>query len=235
MPLPSSGGAVLSQVLRILDAAEGAASVPGSADRLHLFAEASRRAFADRNALLGDPAGVPREVILRLLDSGYAAARAATIDPSRATPSSALRPGRILPESPETTNLVVVDGRGGAVALTYTLNATFGSGIVVPGTGVLLNNEMDDFAARPGEPNQFGLRQGEQNAVAPGRRMLSSMAPTLVLRDGRVVLALGSPGGPRILSAVAGVIAGHVGDGLPLDLAVLAPRIHHQHLPDRIS
>jgi gamma-glutamyltranspeptidase/glutathione hydrolase len=120
------------------------------------------------------------------------------------------------------------------VALTYTLNATFGSHLVVAGTGVILNNEMDDFAAKPGEPNQFGLRQGERNAVVPGRRMLSSMCPTLVLHDGVVRLAAGSPGGPRILTAVALVTLRHIGDGLPLEVAVLMPRFHHQHLPDTV-
>jgi gamma-glutamyltranspeptidase/glutathione hydrolase len=127
-----------------------------------------------------------------------------------------------------------VDAEGGAVAITFTLNGAFGTHIVAPGTGVLLNNEMDDFAAKPGEPNQFGLRQGVRNAIVPGHRMLSSMSPTLVLHEGRVVLALGSPGGPRILSAVAQVIVSHIGDGRSLETSVLAPRVHHQHLPDTL-
>jgi len=164
---------------------------------------------------------------------GYLDRRAESIGRDRATPSDGVGPGH--PEHDSTTNLCVIDAEGGAVALTYTLNSTFGTRIVAGGTGVLWNNEMDDFAAEPGEPNQFGLRQGAANAVVPGRRPLSSMAPTLVMKDGAVVLALGSPGGPRILSSVALVLIRHVGDGLPLEIAVLAPRIHHQHFPDRID
>ncbi|MHC4862005.1 MAG: gamma-glutamyltransferase, partial [Planctomycetota bacterium] len=233
MPLPSSGGVVLRQILGVLEATGGPDAAPGSPERIHLFAEAERRAFADRNALLGDPAGMPRGLVRFLTSRDYVRRRAATVDPVRATPSGEVRPAATAAaESAETTNLCVVDREGGAVALTYTLNATFGTHIVAEGTGVILNNEMDDFAAKPGTPNQFGLRQGERNAVVPGRRMLSSMSPTLVRRDGRVVLAVGSPGGPRILSAVAQVIVGHVGDGLPIDIAVIAPRVHHQHLPD---
>jgi len=237
MPLPSSGGVVLPQILGLLELSGGTDAVPGSVDRLHLFVEAERRAFADRNALLGDPEGVPAELVERLRSPGYLEARAATIDPARATPSSEVVAGEtsLAAESPSTTNLCVVDRDGGAVALTYTLNSTFGSHLVVPGTGILLNNEMDDFAAKPGEPNQFGLRQGERNAIVPGRRMLSSMSPTLVIKDGEVVLVVGSPGGPRILTAVALVIARVAGDKIPLDQAVLGPRIHHQHLPDRVD
>jgi len=235
MPLPSSGGVVLPQVLGVLERI-GLEGPPGSVARLHLFAEAERRAFADRNELLGDPAGVPAEELARITSDTYLSRRAESISRDRATPSPDVLPGETggPRESSETTNLVVVDREGGAVALTFTLNATFGSGIVLPGTGVLLNNEMDDFAAKPGRPNQFGLSQGERNRIVPGNRPLSSMAPTLVLRDGRVLLALGSPGGPRILSAVSRVLLLHIGDGLPLEAAVIAPRVHHQHLPDRI-
>jgi len=233
MPLPGSGGVVLPQILGLLERTGAMDLPPLSPDRMHLFAEASRRAFADRNAHLGDPAGLPPDLATALIAPDYLDRRAATIDPVRATPSGDVGPGHT--ESDSTTNLCVIDGSGGAVALTFTLNSTFGTHIVAAGTGVLWNNEMDDFAAKPGEPNQFGLRQGSANAIVPGRRPLSSMSPTLVMREGQVVLALGSPGGPRILSSVALVLLRHVGDGLPLDIAVLAPRVHHQHRPDRVD
>jgi len=233
MPLPSSGGVVLAQIVGLLERTGAFDRPPGSSARLHLFAEASRRAFADRNAQLGDPAGMPHGLVAKLTDPDRLDRRAASIRRDRATPSCATDAGR--DGSDSTTNLCVVDAAGGAVALTFTLNSTFGTHLVARGTGVTWNNEMDDFAAAPGRPNQFGLRQGTANGIVPGRRPLSSMAPTLVRRDGEVVLVLGSPGGPRILSAVAQVLVGHVVDGLPLEIAVLAPRIHHQHLPDRID
>jgi gamma-glutamyltranspeptidase/glutathione hydrolase len=224
---------VLPQILGLLERTGALDRPPMSPDRLHLFAEASRLAFADRNAHLGDPAGLAPGLAGALIDPAYLDRRAAGIDRRRATPSAEVDAGR--PESASTTNLCVVDAAGGAVALTYTLNTSFGTHRMAAGTGVLWNNEMDDFAAKPGEPNHFGLRQGAANAIVPGRRPLSSMSPTIVTREGRVVLALGSPGGPRILSAVALVLLRHVGDGLPLDVAVLAPRVHHQHLPDRLD
>jgi gamma-glutamyltranspeptidase/glutathione hydrolase len=234
MPLPSSAGIVLRQILGILDLAGGLREAPVTAARLHLFAEAERRAFADRNAALGDPVGVPEERVRFLTSDAHLRARARTVDPYRVTPSYAVRPAREAPAPGDTTNLCVVDADGGAVALTYSLNDSFGSHIVVRGTGVLMNDHMDDFSARPGAPNLFGLRQGEANAIVPGRRPLSSMSPTIVREDGEVVLALGAAGGPRILSAVAQVVVRHLVDGLPLDVAVIAPRVHHQHRPDTL-
>jgi gamma-glutamyltranspeptidase/glutathione hydrolase len=231
MPLPSSAGVVLPLMLGILDAAGGQATRPMSADRLHLLAEASRRAFAERNDRLGDPAGVPDGLVEKLVSPASIAERARTVD-LRATPSFQLDVWR--ERQGETTHLCVVDGRGGAVAMTVSLNTTFGSGIVAGGTGVLLNDHMDDFTLRPGERNAYGLRQGEANALVPGRRPLSSMAPTVVLRDGEPVLVLGAAGGPRILSAVAQVLLHEAGDGLALETAALLPRIHHQHRPDEL-
>jgi gamma-glutamyltranspeptidase/glutathione hydrolase len=233
MPLPSSAGVVLPQVLGILEAAGAAGTRPGTPERLHLLVEAERRAFADRNAHLGDPAGIPEGLVEKLVSSDYLARRAATIEPGAATPSHEIQAGDPAPE--DTTHVCVVDAEGGAVALTVSLNRTFGSGLVAAGTGVLLNDHMDDFAAKPGEPNLFGLHQGAANAIVPGRRPLSSMSPTVVQRGGEVVLVLGAAGGPRILSAVVQVLEKHIGDGLPLDVAVLAPRVHHQHRPDRLQ
>jgi gamma-glutamyltranspeptidase / glutathione hydrolase len=237
MPLPSSAGIVLHQILAILEASGGVRKAPLSADRIHLFVEAERRAFADRNAALGDPAGVPEERVFFLTSAGHIRTRALSVDAGRATPSHEVRPagGPTAPAPTDTTNLCVVDGEGGAVALTYSLNATFGSHIVARGTGVLMNDHMDDFSARPGAPNLFGLRQGAANAIVPGRRPLSSMSPTIVRDGGEVVLVLGAAGGPRILSSVAQVIVRHLVDDLPLDVAVITPRVHHQHRPDVIE
>ncbi len=235
MPLPSSAGIVLHQILSVFDGAGGAGKPMRSADAIHLFVEAERRAFAERNAHLGDPAGVPADLVARLASEADHRAKAASIHPGQATPSFSIRPGGPAPAPGDTTNLCVIDGEGGAVALTYSLNVSFGSHIVAGGTGVLLNDHMDDFSAKPGAANEYGLRQGAANAIVPGRRPLSSMSPTIVRRGDEVVLALGAAGGPRILSAVAQVVLHHVGDGLPLDQAVILPRVHHQHRPDRLD
>lgn len=236
MPLPSSGGVALRQILGIFEAARGADPDLDPADRLHIFIEAERRAFADRNTFLGDPDGVSGDLVERLTGSAYIRARAATIDRARSTPSSGIIPGEagIGSESDATSNLCVIDRAGGVAVVTITLNDSFGSRIVARGTGILLNNEMDDFTAKPGSPNLFGLRQGEANAIRPGRRMLSSMSPAIVREGGRPVLAVGAAGGPRILSAVALVIARAIGERMPLDRAVLLARVHHQHLPDEV-
>ncbi|HEV2334182.1 MAG TPA: gamma-glutamyltransferase [Stellaceae bacterium] len=232
-PPPSAGGIILCEILGVLSGWDLAASGAGSPQSLHLMAEAMRHAYVDRNSALGDPEFVadPRE---RLLSPGYAAAIRAAIDPEKATPSAALGPGIEPHERAETTHYSIVDGEGNAVAVTYTLNGYFGAGVVAPGTGFLLNDEMDDFTAKPGAPNLFGLVQGTANAIAPGKRPLSSMTPTIVERDGRPVLVLGSPGGPRIITAVMETLTNILDFGMAPQKAVAAPRFHHQWLPDTL-
>jgi gamma-glutamyltranspeptidase/glutathione hydrolase len=232
-PLPSSGGAILCEMLNILSGWDLAASGFGSAQTIHLMAETMRHAYVDRNSALGDPAFVP-DRSSELLAPSHAVAIRAAIDLQKATPSSALAPGVPPHEKAETTHYSVVDGEGNAVAVTYTLNGNFGSGVVAPGTGFLLNNEMDDFTVKPGAANLFGLVQGSANAIAPGKRPLSSMSPAIVEKDGRLALVLGSPGGPRIITAVLETIANIVDFGLTPADAVAAPRFHHQWLPDAL-
>ena len=232
MPLPSSGGIILAQTLGILERLGWAKLKAGSADRVHLLAEAWRRAFADR-FLLGDPA-TTRATPAQLLDPAWLARRASEIDRSRATASAKVGPWARPAGGPgDTTHLSVVDGEGNAVSLTTTLNGSFGCGVLVPELGILLNNEMDDFATAPGKPNLYGLIQGEANAVGPGKRMLSSMAPTVAWR-GSQVLVLGSPGGSRIPTATSQVFLNVVVDGDALQAAVERPRVHHQWLPDEL-
>ncbi len=233
MPLPSSGGIILAQTLGLLERLRWAALPRASVERVHLLVETFRRAFADR-FLLGDPATTlagPEQ----LLDPAWLDERASQIDRSRATPSAQVRPWqrRVPAESRETTHLSVLDGDGNAVSLTTTLNGSFGCGLLVPEVGILLNNEMDDFAAAPGRPNLYGLVQGPANAVGPGKRMLSSMAPTVAWR-GRDVVVLGSPGGSQIPTATAQVLLDLVVDGDSLERAVERPRVHHQWLPDEL-
>ena len=231
--LPSSGGLILGQTCGILERLQWGDLPRFGVERAHLLAEAWRRAYADR-FLLGDPrtsiAG-PRQ----LLDPAWLDRRAAEINKARAVPSERVRPWSrtAAPESPETTHLSVVDGDGNAVALTTTLNGAFGCGLLVPGAGFLLNNQMDDFATAPGRPNLYGLVQGEANAVAAGKRMLSSMTPTVAWR-GREIIALGSPGGSRIPTATAQVLLNLIVDGDELQAAVDRPRIHHQWMPDAV-
>ncbi len=234
MPPPSAGGVLLQSILSQLEVAAGdLATLPPDA-RLHLLAEAERRAFADRNEFIGDPDCVPIP-LARLLAPERLAALGASIDPRKATPSSSIRPGGVSDGGTSTTHFSVATADGEAVALTYTLNETFGNGDVVPGVGVLLNNEMDDFAVHPGRPNLFGLVQGESNAVRPGARPASSMTPLVVLENGRPRFVLGSPGGSTIPSSVLQVFLDAGPLGMPLPKAVAAPRIHHQHLPDRLE
>jgi gamma-glutamyltranspeptidase/glutathione hydrolase len=203
----------------------------GSAASSHYIAEVMRRYFADRARYLGDGDFV-KLPLPGLLDPAYIARRRATIDPDGATPSESIQAGSPAgAESLETTHFNVIDAEGNAVALTYTINNSYGSGVTVPGLGFLLNNEMDDFAAAPGVPNLYGLVQGEANEVGPGKRMLSSMTPVVAWHDGEV-LAVGSPGGSRIPTAVAQVLLDLVVDGAPLQRAVDRPRVHHQWLPD---
>ncbi|GIX30720.1 MAG: hypothetical protein KatS3mg124_1192 [Porticoccaceae bacterium] len=232
MPPPSSGGVHLLQMLNILAGWDLRALGHNGADHLHRLAEAMRRAYADRSRYLGDPdfVAVP---VARLLDPAYAARLRAGIDLTRATPSSSVAPGlEPAPESPDTTHFAVWDEAGNVVSNTYTLNFSYGSGISVAGAGFLLNNEMDDFAAAPGVPNAYGLVGGEANAVAGGKRPLSSMTPVILLRDGEPILATGSPGGSRIITTVLQLISNVVDFGMNLAEATAAPRIHHQWLPD---
>jgi len=235
MPPPSSGGVHLVQMLNILEGYDLAALGAGSPAALHLAIEAMKRAYADRAVFLGDPDTVDVP-LARLLAKDYAAMLRAGIDPARATPAAAIRPDSpaLGAGGPDTTHLSVVDRDGNAVALTTSLNFNWGVGLVAEGTGVLLNNTLDDFSAKPGAPNAFGLIGGAANAPGPGKRPLSSMTPTIVLKDGRPVLVTGAPGGSRIISAVLQVVLGRLDFGLSPADAVAAPRVHHQWRPDEV-
>jgi gamma-glutamyltranspeptidase/glutathione hydrolase len=234
MPPPSAGGVLLLSILGQLSAApRDVAALPPDA-RIHLVAEAERRAFADRNAFLGDPDCVVAP-LARILAPARLAALGASIDLETATPSASIRAGGVPDGGSSTTHLSVATVDGEAVSLTTTLNETFGNGEVVPGTGILLNDEMDDFAVTPGRPNLFGLVQSAANGVRAGARPVSSMTPAIVLEDGRPRFVLGSPGGSTIPTTVLQVFLNAGPLGRPLDAAVAAPRFHHQHLPDRIE
>jgi gamma-glutamyltranspeptidase / glutathione hydrolase len=231
MPPSSSGGVTLAEILNILG---GYDSLPpfGSTALLHLETEAMRRAFEDRNHWLGDPDFVQMPLD-RLLSKSYAAELRAQIDPARATPTPPFQAGP--PGSTETTHYSIVDADGNAASVTTTLNNSYGSAVTVAGAGFLLNDEMDDFATAPGKPNMFGLVQGEVNAVAPGKRMLSAMTPTIVLDPaGRLFLVAGAPGGPRIITAVYHAISNVIDHHMSLAQAIEAPRGHHQALPDTL-
>jgi gamma-glutamyltranspeptidase/glutathione hydrolase len=240
MPLPSSGGIILGQTLGALERLEWAKLPPFGAERHHLLAEVWRRAFADRY-LLGDP-GATRATAAQLLDPAWIKKRAASIDHRRATPSARVQPWPAADIAPaaaaagsgETTHLSVVDADGNLVALTTTLNGLFGCGLWVPEAGLFLNNEMDDFTTAPGRPNYFGLIQGEANAVAPGKRMLSAMTPTIAWK-GREAIAIGGRGGSRIPTQTAQVLLHLLVDGDPLLTALGRPRLHHQWLPDQME
>ena len=231
---PPGGGLTLLQILGLLEPFDLAGSGLNAAASLHVMAEAMNLAYRDRNTLLGDPEQVPVPVE-RLLSAAHLEGLRRRIDPQRHTPAPALEAASAR-EGTNTTHLSVADRQGGLVALTTTLNFPYGNGITVPGMGFLLNNEMDDFSAGAGSANAFGLRQGAANAIAPGRRPLSSMAPTLLFRpDGRPWIATGSPGGSRIITTVLQVLLNRVVHGLNLASAVAAPRIHSQLWPDRID
>jgi gamma-glutamyltranspeptidase/glutathione hydrolase len=232
-PPPSSGGTTLCEILDIVSGWDVAAAGFQSPRAVHLTAEAMRHAFFDRNTVLGDPDFVANP-LARLLSAEHATTIRAGVDPDRATPSTT--PGSVAPtgEKPQTTHYSVVDGEGNAVAVTYTLNGNFGASVVAPGTGFLLNNEMDDFAVKPGASNLFGLVQSEANAIQPRKRPLSSMAPTIVEKDGRPVFVLGSPGGPRIITAVLETLMNLIDFRLPPEAAVGAARFHQQYLPDTV-
>ncbi|MGV7031352.1 gamma-glutamyltransferase [Methylobacterium symbioticum] len=234
MPPPSSGGIHLIQILNILEGFDLAGMGAGSAASLHVLAEAMKPAYADRATYLGDPDRV-KVPVTGLLSKAYAATLRAAIDPQRARPADAIRAGDPLPyESDQTTHFSVVDAAGNAVANTYTLNFSYGIGLIAEGTGVLLNNEMDDFSAKTGAQNAYGLVGSDANAVAPGKRPLSSMTPTFVFRDGRLFLVTGSPGGSRIITTVLQVIVNLIDFRMNLAEAVTAPRIHHQWRPDAL-
>lgn len=225
----SSGGTTMGMILNIM---EGYSPLPpfGSAELMHLEAEAMARAFMDRNAYLGDP-GFVHNPVAQLLSKEYAAERRATINPKRATPPEDLRPG--LKDGPSTTHYSIVDGEGNAVSITTTLNNSYGSAVTVTGAGFLLNDEMDDLASAPGRPNMYGLVQGDSNAIQPGKRPLSAMTPSFVVGpDGQLRLVVGTPGGPRIITMVYHVISNILDHGMSLADAITAPRLHDQGLPD---
>ena len=240
MQPPSSGGAALIELLNLLERSEPARLIADHGDNfyvnplragyMHLVAEIEKRVFADRAEYLGDPDFVPVPVE-SLVSKAYAARRAAGISPDRRTPPDAVRPGLAAHESEQTTHFSIVDRHGNAVANTTTLNDSYGSGIVVRGAGFLLNNEMDDFSSKPGARNLYGVTGGEANAIAPGKRMLSSMCPTFVYRGDSLWLVLGTPGGPTIFTTVFQVIVDRVDFGMSLADAVAAPRFHHQWPP----
>ncbi|HEY8287792.1 MAG TPA: gamma-glutamyltransferase [Acetobacteraceae bacterium] len=228
-PPPSSGGATMCEILNVLEGYDLRGMGFHAAQAVHIMTEAMRQAFRDRNTYLGDPAFVANP-LERLLSKQYAAAIRARIG-DRATPSAAME--SIEPaEKPETTHYSVLDKDGNAVAVTYTINGGFGAGVMAPGTGFLLNDEMDDFTIKQGTPNLFGLVQGAANAIAPGKRPLSSMAPTIVLHNGHVFLVLGSPGGSRIITITLEVALNMIDYAMAPQAAVDAPRLHHQWLPD---
>lgn len=234
MPPPSSGGIHIVQILNILENFDLKKYGFGSADTMQIMAEAEKFAYADRSEYLGDPdfVKVPWQA---LTDKAYAKTLADQIDLAKARPSKKIKPGNFAPyESNQTTHFSVVDKDGNAVAVTYTLNTTFGSGIVAGNTGILLNNEMDDFSAKPGVPNVYGLVGGEANAVGPHKRPLSSMSPTIVVKDGKTWLVTGSPGGSRIITTVLQMVVNSIDFGMNIAEATNAPRFHHQWLPDEL-
>jgi gamma-glutamyltranspeptidase/glutathione hydrolase len=235
MPPPSSGGLVTLETLNLLEGFNLAQMKYNSAARYHLVVEAMRRAFADRSEFMGDPdlTRVPAAV---LASKDYAARRRSTIDPVHASNSTDVGHGDIPGGEPtETTSFAVIDADGAVVVNTYTINDLFGSRVTAKGTGVLMNDEMDDFASRPGQPNMFGLIQGERNAIAAGKRPLSSMSPTIVLRkDGSFWFGMGARGGPHIISAVMQTVLNVIDHNMDIQAAMDAPRVHHQWLPDEL-
>jgi gamma-glutamyltranspeptidase/glutathione hydrolase len=233
MPQPSSGGVVLLETLNILEGFPMSDMKQGSAPSLHVMIEAMKRAYADRARYLGDPAFV-NAPIAALIAKDYAARQRASIDLEHATPWTDMLSATPPREGSNTTHYSVVDSYGNAVSNTYTLNFPYGVGLVAEGTGVLLNNELDDFTAAPGASNAFGLVGFEANLPGPGKRPLSSMSPTIVLKDGKPVLVTGSPGGSRIISTVLQVIVNVLDYGMDVAAAVAAPRLHHQWLPDEV-
>lgn len=235
MPPTSSGGVHIAQMLNILEHFPLAKMGYGSADSIQAITETMKLAYADRSEYLGDPDHF--EVPIKGLTSkAYAKELADKISLSKATPSTAIKPGNPAPyESPDTTHFSVMDAQGNAVSNTYTLNFSYGSGVVIPGTGILMNNEMDDFSSKPGVPNGFGLIGGEANAIQPTKRPLSSMTPTMIFKDDRPFVITGSPGGSRIITTVLQVLINVMDHDMNIAQAVHAPRIHHQWLPDQLE
>ncbi len=239
MPPPSSGGIALLQMLGMIEPFDVKALGFHSAAKIHLFTEVMRRAFRDRAEYLGDPDFV-QVPVAGLLDRAYITHLMRNFDPAKATPSAGLAAGGpkgwVAPvESGETTHFSVIDAAGNAVSNTYTLNGAFGSSVTIPGAGFLMNNEMDDFTTKLGEKNLYGLIQGPANSIAPGKRPLSSMTPTFVLKDGKLILATGSPGGSTIITVVFGVVTNVIDHGMNIRQAVDAPRFHHQWMPDVLA
>ena len=233
-PPPSSGGVVLCEMLQVLEGYPLQQLGFHSSDAVHLMTEAMRYAYRDRNTYLGDPAFVDNPTI-RLLAPRHTQMIRTHIQAHRATPSSLLEGAAAADEHPTTTHYSVVDRLGNAVSVTFTINDDFGAKVIAGDTGFFLNDEMDDFTAKPGEPNLFGLVQGKANAIAPGKRPLSSMTPTIVLKDSKPVLVVGTPGGSRITTTVLEIIVNVIDYGMSLQTAVDAPRIHHQWLPDTLA
>jgi len=232
-PPPSSGGVILCEILNVLEGYPLSHLGVGSAETVHYMVEAMRHAYADRNAALGDPDFV-KNPVGTLLDKAYAAKIRDAIDPFNAGQSEETKP-LALAESQETTHYSIVDKDGNAVSVTYTLNGSFGAGVVADGTGILLNNEMDDFTSKPGVANLYGLVQGEANAIEPKKTPLSSMSPTIVTKDGKLFMVIGSPGGARIITITLEAILNVIDHGMDIQQAIDAPRIHHQWLPDRVA
>lgn len=232
-PPPSSGGTTLCEILNTIEGYDIKGMGYGSAASVHYMTEAMRHAYVDRNTLLGDPdfVNIP---LKKLLSDQYAAQLRQEIEPDKATPSTKVQPGTGPHEKPETTHYSIVDAAGNAVSTTYTINGRFGAGVIAPGTGFFLNDEMDDFTAKVGAQNLYGLVQGKANAIAPGKRPLSSMSPTLVTRDGHIFLVVGSPGGSRIITITLETLVNIIDHGMAPQAAVDAPRFHHQWLPDQI-
>lgn len=231
-PPPSSGGLIICEILNVLEGYPLSYMGYASAETVHVMVEAMRHAYVDRNAALGDPDFVENPVE-RLLDKAYAKEIRDRINPFKAGVSKELMP-KGFGESNETTHYSIIDDEGNAVAVTYTLNGSFGTGIVAPGTGILLNNEMDDFTSKPGVPNLYGLVQGEANAIEPHKTPLSSMSPTIVSKDGKPFMVIGSPGGARIITITLEAIINVIDHGMNIQEAIDAPRIHHQWLPDKV-
>jgi gamma-glutamyltranspeptidase/glutathione hydrolase len=232
MPPPSSGGVHLVEMLNVLEGYDMRALPRDAA--AHLTIEAMKRAYADRAVFLGDPDSV-KVPVAGLVSKAYAAALRAQINPDRARPSADIRAGEPPPrEGDNTTHYSVIDRDGNAVSNTYTLNWSYGLGLVAEGTGVLLNNELDDFASKPMAPNAYGLVGADANAPGPGKRPLSSMTPTVVLKDGKPFLITGTPGGSRIITTVLQIVTNVIDRGMTLAEAISAPRVHHQWLPDEV-
>ncbi|WP_267929511.1 gamma-glutamyltransferase [Paraburkholderia sp. ZP32-5] len=233
-PPPSSGGVTLCETLNILEGYDMRGLGFHSAASVHYMTEAMRHAYLDRNTLLGDPAFINNPVD-KLMSKDYAASIRTLITADTATPSKDVQPGYGVHEKPETTHYSIIDKAGNAVSTTYTVNGRFGAVVIAPGTGFFLNDEMDDFTVKVGVQNMFGLVQGARNSIAPGKRPLSSMAPTVVLKDGKVFMVVGSPGGSRIITITLETALNVIDYGMAPQDAVDAPRIHHQWLPDEVD